>query len=308
MAGYQTAVDTPNLSGVYIPTIWARQLLIAFYAATVFGAIATTEFEGLIQKQGDTVRVGTLPDITINDHVEGQDLEVENPSPSNVDLVIDKGKYYSFAVGDVTRKQSGIEYVKKWAAHASNGMKVAIDTQILANIYGSVHASNAGASAGAISGAIDLGATGDPHGITTANIISSILQCGLALDEQNVPDEDRWLVFPSWAIAKLKASDVKDASMMGDSVSVLRNGRVGRIDRFEIYQSNNLATSTDTHTCYEVLFGWKRAVAFASQMVKAESLRNQKAFGDIVRGLQVYGYKVMKPEGIGHLHMYDTGT
>ena len=304
MAGYPTAIDNPNLSGTSIPMLYASRLLVAFYAATVLGAIATTEHEGQVKNQGDTLRIRTLPTPNIRDHVEGQALQYDKPAPSYVDLVIDKGKYWSYEIGDVTVKQVDYNAVSNWSEHFAEYLKIAVDTDVLGGTYSSAHASNAGNSAGAISGNIALGVAGTPLALTATNVIGKIVECGQVLDEQNVPNVNRWMVLPAWVCSILKQSDIKDASMMGDGKSVLRNGRIGMIDRFEIFMSNSLTVASETHTPTSAMFGWKGAIAFASQMSKTETLRNPTAFGDLCRSLQVYGYEVIKPEGLGHLFCY----
>ena len=92
-AVYPIAAGVPSMSGNYVPTLFAAKMLVKFYAATVFGAIANTDYEGEITEKGDKVEIRTVPDITIRDHVDGQDLTYENPSPGKVTLLIDKGKY-----------------------------------------------------------------------------------------------------------------------------------------------------------------------------------------------------------------------
>jgi len=301
------ATGYPNAkTSSLIPTLYAAKLLIAFYAATVFGAIANTEYEGQITKFGDKVIIRTLPDAVISDYKPGQDITYATPEATPVELNIDEGKYWAFAIDAAEEKQMDLNYVEQWATHFSEQLRNAIDTAILANAYGDVAAANAGATAGAESGAIDLGATGAPEAINSANAIECILRCGQALDEQNVPDDGRWIVLPSWYTTKLKMSDIKDASLTGDGKSVLRNGRIGMIDRFEVFRSNNLPTVTDTVTCWNTLFGHKAGLTFASQLVKKETLKNPKTFGDLVRMLQVYGYKVVKPEACGTLYCKPT--
>lgn len=300
--GYPTAAGHPNHSGSYIPRLYASKLLIAFYAATVFGAIATTEHEQQLQKFGDTLRIRSLPEIESKDYVKGQDLDIQTPEGGYIDLEINKGKYWAMAINMLDKKQIDVDYVTKWSEHASNKQKIAIDADILADIYGDVHASNKGSSAGAISGDINLGVSGTPLTLTKDNIIDKTVECGVVLDEQNVPDDGRWMLYPAWACGMLKSSDLKDASMTGDGKSTLRNGRIGMIDRFEIYQTNQLEkTSADSAT--NAMFGQKEALAFASQMTNTETLKNPNDFGDIIRSLQAYGYKVIKPEAMGHLYI-----
>lgn len=299
------AVRYPNAkTSSYIPTLYAAKLLVAFYAATVFGAIANTEYEGQITKYGDKVIIRTLPDAVINDYTPGQEIDYDVPSSTPVELNIDKGKYWALAIDTVEEKQMDLNYVEQWATHFSEQLKNAIDTDILANIYADAHASNAGATGGVISVGIDLGHAADSEGVKSSNAIEMILRCGQALDEQNVPDANRWIVLPSWFVAKLKMSDIKDASVTGDGTSVLRNGRIGMIDRFEIFRSNNVKYATDTDKCFYVPFGQKEAITFASQLVKKETLPNPKSFGQLVRMLQVYGYKVVKPEALGTFYCH----
>lgn len=182
-------------------------------------------------------------------------------------------------------------------------MKQTVDSQVLADIYDDVAAANAGATAGAISASFNLGAATAPVQLTKANILDYIIDCGTVLDEQNCPETGRYLILPAWACGMIKKSDLKDASLTGDGKSIMRNGRLGIIDRFELFSSNNLYSETDTVLCYHSIFGHKMALTFASQFVKTETLRAESTFGDIVRGLKVYGYKVLYPEMIGHLYI-----
>lgn len=298
-------VDTgvPSYSGGYIPEIWSGKLLEKFYRATVFSEIANTDYEGEIKKFGDKVNIRTVPDVTINDYVKGRNLTYEWLTPGEVELLIDKGKYYGVKISDVDKKQSDLDFVNKWAEDASEQMRNAIDSAILADIYADADSANKGASAGAISGNINLGATGSPVALTKDNIIDMIVYAGQVLDEQDRPDTDRWFVLPAWAVSRIKLSDLKDASLTGDGTSVLRNGRIGMIDRFTIYKSNNVAHVTDsTYECFYCLFGHKSALTFATQLVENELIPNPNDFGQIMRGLQVYGYEVINPKSLGVLY------
>jgi hypothetical protein len=301
---YPTASGVPSLSGNYIPQLFAAKLIVEFYISTLFGAIATTEHEGEIKKMGDSLTISGLPEIMIRDYVKGQNLQYQDLDPGEVQLLIDKGKYYGFRVNDLDKVQSHIDdFASKWATHAGMLQGIEVDKDVLQNIYADAHASNQGDTAGALSGNIDLGVSGTPLSVTSSNVIQTIVNCGVVLDEQNVPFEGRWIVLPSWMIGLIKVSDIKDASITGDSVSPLRNGRVGKIDRFEVYMSNNLKNVTDgSDTVTNAIFGHNQCVAFASQLLESDMLKDQNDFGWLMRGLQAYGYEVIKPEGIGHLY------
>lgn len=301
-------VSANGLSGTYIPEVWSGKLLMKFYKATVFAAISNTDYEGEITSYGDKVIIRTIPDGTIRDYEVGLNLTYERLRSANVELLIDKGKYFAHPINDVERKQSDINYLNAWAKEYAQKLKIAIDVGILADVYADVSSSNAGSTAGAISGDVDLGATGttgeNALALTKNNIIDKITEAGLILDEQNIPEDDRWFVLPAWACQRIKVSELKDASLTGESKSRLLNGRVGMIDRFTIYSSNSVATTTETSTtCYNAMFGHKSALTFASQLVENETIDNPTDFGKLVRGLQVYGYKMILPEAAGHFYI-----
>lgn len=298
------AAGTPQYSGNFIPEIWSGKLLVKFYAATVLAAITNTDYEGEIKDVGDKVIIRTVPDITIRDYSKNQTLQIERPDSTPDELLIDKAKYFNFICDDIDKHQTDIALMDSWSKDASQQMKITVDTGFLGDVYSDAHASNKGATAGAISSSFNLGAAGSPLQITKANILDFIVDTGTVLDEQNVPAEDRWMVLPAWMCGMILKSDLKDASLSGDGTSMLRNGRIGIIDRFEIFNSNLLDTTTDTYLVYHAMAGHKSAISFAAQMTKMESLRAESTFGTLVRGLNVYGYKVLKPESLCDLYVY----
>ena len=253
---------------------------------------------------GDKVYVRTTPTIQINDYQRGGGLRYEHPQSDGVMLNIDKGKYFGFTCNDIDRHQSDLNLMDNWGGDASEQMKIVVDKDILGNIYGDVSAENSGSTAGVDSQSIDLGTPGTPITLTKTNILDVIVDCGTVLDEQNVPETGRWLVLPPWAVAMVKKSDLQDASLSGDGTSILRNGRIGMIDRFTVYSSNNLTHVTDSGSTRTVnaVFGHKAGLTFASQMTQMETLKNPDDFGDLVRGLNVYGYEVIEGKYLGHLY------
>src|SRR5262249_24196987 len=123
------------------------------------------------------------------------------------------------------------------------------------------------------------------------------------LDEQNIPETGRWLVAPPWFCGIVKKSDLRNASISGDGISLLRNGRLGMIDRFTLYCSNLLPTATEgTATATHIMAGHPDGLTFASQISKVETLRSESTFGTLLRGLQVYGAKVL--DGIALTELY----
>jgi hypothetical protein len=198
--------------------------------------------------------------------------------------------------------QSDLDHLSMWADDASEQMKIDIDTDVLAGISADVAATNQGATAGVQPGtSLNLGAAGAPFAVSTANVIDKIIECGQILDENNIPETGRWIVIPAWMAALIKRSDLKDASLTGDGVTMLRNGRLGMIDRFTLYASNLLpfGTTDVAHSCF---FGHSHGLTFASQLTKVETLRAESTFGTILRGLQVFGFKVIDGTALGILY------
>lgn len=300
---WQNAAAYPSLASdstsKFIPEVWSGKLVEKFYTATVFGAIANTDYEGEISDYGDTVIIRNTPTLLINNYQIGQALSYETPEQANTSLDINKGKYFAFTLDDVDAMQADINLMDDWAEDASEQMKIAVDLDVLTNIITDVAAANKGIAAGAISADINLGATGTNGDaavlVDATNILDYIIDMGTVLDEQNVPETGRWLVMPAWMIGRIKKSDLKDASLSGDSTSIARNGLVGMIDRFYIYLSNNIVGITEgTATLYKPIGGHNAGLTFAAQMTKMETLPNPDTFGQLIRGLNVYGYKVIQ--------------
>lgn len=289
--------------GAYIPELYAKELLVHFYTRTVLSAIANTDYEGEIKNMGDTVKIRGLPTVEIKDYKVGTELAYEYMQPPNVDLEINKGKYFAMNAPDVDQVQSDITFLTRWADHASESLKIAVDRDCLGRLPATAHAKNQGQTAGKISGNIDLGATGHPVTITNKNVLTKLLQCVQALQEQDVDTTNPanlWAVIPAWMATMIQTSVLKDASLAGDGTSMLRNGRLGIIGNLTLYQSNNLTKDSDSN--WHILVGHKAGYTFASQLLKSETLKNPKDFGDLLRGLQVYGDKVVKPEAVAVLY------
>lgn len=302
---YPVAAGSPSYSGTFIPEIWSKKLIEKFYDATVLSQISNTDYEGEIRGQGDKVKIRTIPSLAINGYESGMTLVNQRPTSNIVELLIDKGKYWSAIVDDIQDTQSDIKMMNMWANDASEQMKIAIDTDVLGAIAPDVAAANKGATAGRISGAFSLGVTGTPIQLSKSTILDYIVDLGTVLDEQNIPEAGRFLILPFWATNLLKKSDLKDASLTNDSTSPLRNGRIGMIDRFTAYTSNNLPRVTDGAVqAYDILAGHKNGLTFASQLVKTETLRAESTFGNIMRGLQVFGYKVVDGTMLARGYVY----
>jgi hypothetical protein len=285
----------------WIPILFAGKTLEKFYANTVATNISTTDYVGEVKNVGDKVIIRTVPSITIKDYQKGMTLDLEYPESPSIEFSINRAKYYNFAMDDIDVKQTDLSWLDKFADDASQQLKIVYDTQVFATIYGDVDSANHGATAGAKSGDINLGTAGSPVALTKTNVLEKIVDCNIVLDEQNIPETDRWIVIPPKMAGLIKKSDLKDASLTGDTKSPLRSGLIGSIDRFNIFVSNLLSYDSGDGA-YHIIFGHKSAWVFVAQLTKNEMYRPQNTFADAMKGLVVYDFDVLQPTAIGELY------
>ena len=309
-----------SYSGAFIPTLWSGKLLAKFYQNTMLSEIANTDYEGELKNQGDTIRIRLAPSININDYEVGSNLSYEVPTPIYQDMQVNKGKYFGVQVNDVLAYQSDMDLMNMFTEDAAKQLKIAIENEVFYNnfVTEGPASANEGATAGAISAAYNLGTDTTPvDQSSAANVLNAILRMSSVLDEQNVPEDGRFLVISPYDRHLLMQSNIAQAYFTGDSSSIVRTGKIGMLDRFTVYVSNLLprgeagkalvpalsATSTGATVSNAkarrlMVAGTKAANSFAMTVNKTEPLRNQTDFGDIVRGLAVYGRKVVKPEAM----------
>lgn len=308
---------TPSYSGAFIPTLWSGKLLAKFYQNTILSEITNTDYEGELKNQGDTVRIRLAPSISIQDYTVGQNLSYEVPTPIYQDMQVNKGKYFGVQVNDVLAYQADMDLMNMFTEDAAKQLKISIENEVFFNSFVTEGpaAANEGSTAGAISAAYNLGTDLVP--VSGSDVLNTILRMSTALDEQNVPEDGRFLVISPYDRHLLMQSNIAQAYFTGDQSSVVRTGKIGMLDRFNVYVSNLLpkggagkslvaglsgvgsgATLTDAVARRTMIAGTKQAVSFAMTVDKTEPLRNQTDFGDIVRGLAVYGRKVVKPEAL----------
>lgn len=315
------AFDTnPSYSGAFIPTLWSGKLLAKFYQNTMLSEVTNTDYEGELKNQGDTVRIRLAPSISISDYTVGQSLSYEVPTPIFQDMQVNKGKYFGVQVNDVLAYQSDMNLMNMFTEDAAKQLKISIENEVFFNSFVTEGpaAANEGATAGRISAAYNLGTDTTPiDQATPENVLKAILRMSTVLDEQNVPEDGRFLVISPFDRHLLMQSNIAQAYFTGDQSSTIRTGKIGMLDRFSVYVSNLLprgeagkalvaglsATSTGGAVSGAkarriMVAGTKAATSFAMTINKTEPLRNQTDFGDIVRGLAVYGRKVTKPEAL----------
>jgi hypothetical protein len=206
--------------------------------------------------------------------------------------------------------QSDLNLLSMWSDDAAQQMKITVDTAVLLGILGSAAAANRGATAGVISANINLGVTSTgPLSVvgrdatTLVRSRSSMCSCASRPGARRAehPGSGRWVVIPAWMGRMIKQSELRQAYLSGDSVTMLRNGRIGMVDRFTVYISNLLPAGVAAGLVageWAVYAGHAHALTFATQISKVETLRSELTFGQILRGLQVYGYLVVDSKAI----------
>lgn len=312
---------TPAYSGTFIPAIWSAKMNAKFYAASVYGDIANTNWEGEIANMGDKVIINTPPTISIKKYVPGTTLVYEVPAPNAQELNIDQGKYFAFQVNDVLAYQSQPNLIDVFSEDAAQQMRIAIDSTVTYGVYNKADADNMGATAGTKSHSYNLGTDAAPVAITAANALQKILELASVLDEQNIPDSGRWVVIDPLTRTFLLQSPLAQAYFTGDATSPVRNGLIGMIDRFKVYVTNQLPRKNATQAYWTsgdgsdititspnaagkfvaIMAGHMSALTFAAQITKLETVRNPSDFGDYIRGLNVFGFKAIAPKGLALL-------
>ena len=296
---FPTASGYGNLpSGNFSPVIYSKKAQLQFRKVSVAQAITNTEYFGEIAAMGDTVQVIKEPTITVASYARGQNLDVQDLQDDNLTLVVDQGNYYAFAVDDIERKQSHINWESMAADQGGYRLRDAFDQNILTYMKNQA------------SSAMTLGTTGTPlkvnfdgtYSATEMTPTLALNRLARYLDAQNVPHENRWAVVDPFFLELLRDDSSKMINDLYVNKGVLNNGMVTTqpIHGFKLYMSNNLpyvgtGPTATSGTNYGYIFaGHISAVATAEQIKTSEKLRAERTFADIVRGLHIFGRKLLR--------------
>jgi hypothetical protein len=272
-----------------IPVIFSAKVLKEIDDKLVFGKIATKEYQGEISEKGSRVVIRGIGDVTINEYddtkvVSGTDAPVqyEAPKDSAIFLDVDKAYYYGIVIGDIKKKQSDINFMTPYAQKAGYGLDKKVDT-FIADLYDKT----------AVGAAYVADASVD-----TTTVTSVIGELWDACEGVNI--EKKFIVLPSWVTLKLLLAGIIHAQ---DLKGTLKNGFVGNVLGFDMYQSNRchvLTTGTKNHA---IMAGSYDSIAFVQQMIESESIRLETRFADAIRGLHVWGSRVIKPKELFYADM-----
>ena len=305
MATMGKATGYQNLpSGNWAPAIYSQKVQKFFRRASVVEDITNTDYAGEIENFGDTVNIIKEPSITVNDYARGQTVNTETLADDQIQLTVDQGSYFAFKVDDIEERQSHVNFEALATSSGAYALKKNYDFNVLKAIY-----------AGASTSVGNTGTDGTPiDGDAAVDTLTDIMSAAkTVLDGNDVPEENRWFVAPPAFYQQLRkaGSKVVDQSVMADgSASAMRNGMI--TDRplfgFKMYTTNSIAVSSGSAANktfgsagsneYAFLYGHQGAVATANHIAKTELIRDPDSFSDIVRGLHVFGRKVLRTEAV----------
>lgn len=269
----------------FIPEVWAAQLLSSLKKSLVYGGptVVNRNYEGEIRDSGDTVRITSISRPTVGTYTRGSTtITPEQLTDAGRSLLIDQSKYFAFEVDDIDLRQAknGGALMNEAADEAAYGLRDVAD-QFIAALHTGVASANALGTVSVTTGAL---------------AVTQLINLKVKLDNANVPNEGRYVVVPPWFHGLLLTDDRFVRVDASGTSEALRNGLVGRAFGFDILVSNNapLVTGDD----YAVLAGHPMAISFAEQIVKVEAYRPQDSFSDALKGLHVYGAKLVRPSAI----------
>jgi len=296
----------------FLPAVYSKKVLNFFRKASVAEAITNTDYAGEITAFGDSVRIIKEPTITVYQYERGQDVTQTKLTDQEITLVVDTANAFKFIVDDIETSMSHVNFKEVASSSAAYALRDAFDEGVIAKMQAGLSASSPDHTLGADSatalgsgvydgaGAIDLG-------VGETDPLDVLARMARLLDAQNVPEEGRWVVASPDFYEQLSQSSSKLLSVdYNAGQGSIRNGLVssGKLRGFSMYKSNNLpATSNATGF---LMAGHISAVATAQTITSTEVIRDPSSFGDIVRGLHVYGAKVLRPEAlIGGYYVID---
>ena len=302
------AAGYPQYSGNLINPLFSMELVALFYCATVYSEISTTDYNGDLNRYGDQITFFREPEIVVHSYEKGGNLISTPISSEAVTMTIDRAKYFNVPIDDIDRKQ-----IQTWGAlenailrRGAYNLATQIDTELLAEMFADASPDNAGTTAGVKSHSYNLGVTGNPVPITSANVIQTLSYAEAVLEEQcAIGGQTPFIVFPKVAKPAFLNSDLKNWFITHNDTTIL-NGRVpNQVMGFNVYFSNFVPQVFDVGAnalCYDIPFGVPNATAFALQLQESKVIDNPNSFGQFYRALNVYGFKVLQNKGIGALY------
>ncbi|QFR00724.1 P22 coat protein - protein 5 domain protein [Streptomyces phaeolivaceus] len=268
------------------PQIWSARLLVAWRKSLVYGGpmVVNRDYEGEIAESGDVVKITSISDPTISDYVPNSTvITPEELTDAQRNLVIDQSKYWAFKVDDVDKRQAKGNVMPEAMSRAAYRLRDVAD-QYIAGLYTGVASGN------------NLGTISVVAATPTDAYDDVLIPLKVTLDDGDCPTEGRYCVVPPWFTGRLLRDDRFVRADASGTTEALRNGFVGRAAGFNIVQSNNTPNPTGDDNVVQA--GVNSAISFAEQINKTEAYRPESSFSDAVKGLALYGAKLVRPDGI----------
>jgi len=288
----------------FLPSIYSKKVLNFFRKASVVEAITNTDYAGEISAYGDSVKIIKEPTITVYDYTRGSDTTQTKLTDQEITLVVDSAKAFKFIVDDIETNMSHVNFKEVASSSAAYSLKDSYDAAVLSTMFSGVSASapdhviGADAAAGT-AGVGETTASVDLGSASEVDPLDLMARMARLLDDQSVPEENRWFVASPDFYEELSQSGSKLLSVdFNAGQGSIRNGLVssGKLRGFDMYKSNNVpSVSTATGQC---LGGHMSSTATANTILSTEVIRDPSSFGDIVRGLHVYGAKVLRDDAM----------
>ena len=288
----------------FLPSIYSKKVLNFFRKASVVEAITNTDYAGEISAYGDSVKIIKEPTITVYDYTRGSDTTSTKLTDQEITLVVDSAKAFKFIVDDIETNMSHVNFKEVASSSAAYSLKDSYDAAVLTTMFAGVSASSPdhviGADAAAGTGGVNETTASVDLGVASeVDPLDLMARMARLLDDQSVPEENRWFVASPDFYEELSQSGSKLLSVdFNAGQGSIRNGLVssGKLRGFDMYKSNNIpSVSTATGQC---LGGHMSSTATANTILSTEVIRDPSSFGDIVRGLHVYGAKVLRDDAM----------
>ena len=290
----------------FLPKVYSKQVLNFFRKASVVEAITNTDYAGEIAAFGDTVRIIKEPVITVDQYERGQDITTTKLTDQEITLIVDIANAFKFIVDDIETNMSHVNFREVATSSAAYSLRDAFDQGVLATMFAGVSSSSpdhvlgtdnaTDLAAGTFDGTgnLDIGFASGEH-----DPIDVMARMARLLDEQNIPEEGRWFVANPEFYEQLAQSSSKLLSVdFNAGQGSIRNGLVssGKLRGFDMYKTNNIASTSNA--AGKCIAGHMSSTCTAQTITNTEVIRDPDSFGDIVRGLHVYGAKVLRGEAL----------
>jgi P22 coat protein - gene protein 5 len=262
-----------------LPQIWSARILAKLERNLVFAqpGVVNRDYEGDIRADGDRVHIHSFNDLTVAAYTKNSTtISYEQLTDTRVTLLIDQAKYFAFKVDDIDTAQMRPEIIDAAADRASYQLAEDADSYV-ASLY-------SGASTSSPDNTIET------TQFTSTNVYGKFVDLAVLMDQVNLPAEQRFVIVPPW----IKGLLLQNATFVtAAQPSAVLNGSIGQIAGLNILVSNNVKTTGTSPVVSHMMAGHPSALAYAEQIVNLEGLRLEGSFADAVRGLHLYGAKVL---------------